>query len=173
MPMKAVRLSIAQMELQTEPAPMTKPELQPKRKVRPEEEADVALEKAVEKVEPIPKPQPEPIPDVEVPVAHVNQEASAPQMVSNPDDVQGWLLEKIEKEKYYPLSAQRLGLKGKFDLKIMIDETGTIQSAEVLGGEGHQLLRQAVEKILSKITGLKYSKPIGEPMGFEVEFEFE
>jgi outer membrane biosynthesis protein TonB len=168
---KAVRLSIAQVELQTAPVPMAPPEAVPKPEVVPEEEADVALEDFVEEAEP--KPQPEPVPDLDAPIAQVDQEASTPSFQENSDAVQGWVLEQIEREKYYPSAAERFGLKGIFNLKIVVDETGTIRSAVVLDGNGHRILRQALENMLAKIIGLKYSKPIGEPMGFEVEFEFE
>jgi TonB family protein len=170
---KAVRLSIAQIELQTAPAPEPRPRNELKPEIRPEAEADVALEKVIEEPEPLPQRLSKPEPDVKVPVAQVNQEASAPAFLVDPDDVQGWVLEEIETEKYYPAAAERFGLTGTFGLTIQVDENGTIQSAKVLDGDGHRILRQAVERMLEKIIGRKYSKPIGAPMGFEVEYEFE
>jgi TonB family protein len=170
---KAIKLSIAQMELQAVAAPMPKLRPKPEPEPVPEDEADVALKEVVEKAEPQPQPNFEPPPKAEATVAQVNQEASASAFLVDPDDVQGWVLEEIETEKYYPAAAERFGLTGTFGLTIEVDETGKIQSAEIVDGDGHRILRQALERMLENIIGRKYTKPIGNPMDFEVEFEFE
>ncbi|QHI68518.1 energy transducer TonB [Tichowtungia aerotolerans] len=170
----AVKLSFVQAELQAEPAPLPEPAPKPEPKPEPEE-ADVALEDVPE--EPMPEPTPEPPreepPRPEAPVAQVSQEAAAPVYSVAPDQVQGWVIEQIEREKYYPPAAERFGLQGTFDLLVILDEHGTILSAEVLGGEGHRILRQALEKMLVKLPGRSFGQPIGETLAFEVEFSFE
>jgi len=177
----AVTLSFAQMELQapSAPQPDLSPEVLAKEEPEPEiipdvEEADVALEKVEKEQVQEPEPQPEPMLESDAPVAQVTQQASAPTLVLvTPVDVQGWLLETIEKEKYYPPAAERFGLTGSFDLKIVVDADGTILSADVLEGRGHRILRKALEKMLIKIIGRNYGEPTGEVTPFEFIFEFE
>lgn len=172
-----VHLSFVQMELQAEPAPPPEPEPlpEPEPEILPEpEEADVALEKVPEKPKPEPKPEPPPQePEPEAPVAKVSQEAAAPVIAVSPASVQGWVVEQIEKQKYYPPAAERFGLRGTFELSVQVDESGTIVSAEVLGGEGHRILRDALGRMLAALPGQHYGEPIGEPMQFDVTFEFE
>ena len=172
-PVKAVNLSITQMALQAESAPMPKLKPKPEPEPVPEEEADVALEEVIEKAEPQPQPHFEPPPKSEAPVAKVTQEASAPVDDVLRQNVQNWAIEQVEQEKYYPAAASRFGLTGVFDLRITMDATGTIRSAEIIREDGHRILRQALEGMLSKIIGRRYPKPIGKPMDFEVEFDFE
>ncbi len=170
---KAVKLSIAQPALQAEPTPAPKLKPNPEPEPVPEEEADVALEEVVEKAEPWPVPRPDPPPKVDVPVAKMTQEAASEQYAESAERVQDWLVEQMNREKYYPPAAERFGLTGTFDLLVAVDEAGVIRSAEITGKEGHRILRQALERILARLIGRQYSKPIGEAMGFEVEFEFE
>lgn len=106
-------------------------------------------------------------------MAKVTQQAAAPVYVVPPDVLQGWVVEQIEQETYYPAAAERLGLQGKFDLVVTINEAGTILSAEILGGRGHRILRQALKKMLSNLPGRNFGQPVGEEFKFPVEFSFE
>lgn len=170
----AVRLSFVQMELQAEPTPPPRPEPVEQEAVPELEEADVTLEKIPELLKP--EPQPAPLPEEmlpEAPVAQVTQEAAAPEPVVSSQGVQGWAQEQLEKEKYMPRMAERMGLSGEFILRIDIRADGVIRSAEILEGRGHRILRQALEKMLTKIVGRGYGQAIGEPLEFEVRFIFE
>lgn len=170
----AVTLSFAQMELQAPVAPPPEPEQELKPEVQPDpDEADVALEKIEEVPEPQPEPEPTPMPESEAVPAQVTQHATAPALLVNRDVLQDWVVEQIEREKYYPAAAERLGLQGAFDLVVRVDETGTILSAEVLEGNGHRILRQALEKMLRKLPGLRFGQPISRAVEFEIEFSFE
>ena len=102
----AVNLSFAQMELVAveEPPPPKEPE------PLPPEEVDVVLEEIVE------EPEPEPIQAD----ALVSQEASSADEEVTADALSDWVLEQIQKEKYYPPSAQRAGYEGVFDLLVVI-----------------------------------------------------
>lgn len=171
-----MNIDFVQMELQTEPAPPPEPEPVPEQEMLPEEseDADVALENVPEKPKPEPKPAPpsEPLkPDV--PIAKVTQKKVAPMVLASPEQVQGWVFRELENVKYFPPAAERLGLKGTFDLTVTVDKAGTILSAQVLDGKGHRILRQALEKMLAKLIGLRFGKPLDEAKDFEFTFEFE
>jgi len=155
----AVNLSFAQMELVAveEPPPPKEPE------PPPPEEVDVVLEEIIE------EPEPEPV-EAD---AFVSQEASAVEEEVNPDALSEWVLEQIQKEKYYPPSAQRAGYEGVFDLLVVVGSAGTILDASIVYGRGHPLLRRSLEKMLGKISGRSFGKPIGQTVEMEVEFEFE
>ncbi|MBC8206667.1 MAG: energy transducer TonB [Kiritimatiellaeota bacterium] len=165
-----VTLNFVQMALQAPAAPLPEPDVSVDASAKAEE-ADVALEQVEETPEP--QSEPEPIPEPDALVAQVTQEATAPERMVLVESVQGWVQELIETEKYYPPSAERFGITGIFDLKIVVDKGGTILSAEVLEGGGHRILRQALEKMLAKIIGRNYGEPVGEAMEVEVGFEFE
>jgi outer membrane biosynthesis protein TonB len=115
----------------------------------------------------------EPLPESDAPVALVTQEAAAEVLLVNPDAILDWVLEQIEKEKYYPPTAERLGITGIFDLTVTVDQGGTIIFTEVHDGKGHRVLRQALEKMLIKLIGRNFGRSISEAVEFEVEFEFE
>ena len=172
---KAVRLSFLQLELQAEPTPTPVPEPAPEPDVvREIEEADVSLEEVPEKR--TPEPRPAPLPEEsrpEAPVANVSQEAGAPEPGVSAESVQSWVVALIEKEKYYPPAAERMGLRGMFTLRVSVDDAGVIQTAEVVDGRGHRILRQALEKMMAKLSGRRFESRIGEPVEFDVEFEFE
>ncbi len=156
---KAVNLSFAQMELVAveEPPPPKEPE------PLPPEEVDIALEEIIK------EPEPEPI-EAD---AFVSQEASADEEAVDSDALSEWVLEQIQKEKYYPPSAQRAGYEGVFDLLVVIEADGTILDAYIVYGRGHPLLRRSLEKMLGKLSGRSFGKPIGHAVEMEVEFEFE
>ncbi len=157
----AVNLRFAQMELVAieETPPPKKPE------PPPPEEVDVVLEEIVEEPEPDPEP-------VEAD-AQISQEASADETEVDTDALSKWVLEQIQKEKYYPPSAQRAGHEGAFDLLVVIDPDGTITEASISYGKGHPLLRRSLEKMLGKLIGRSFGKPIVETVEMEVEFEFD
>jgi len=156
----AVNLSFAQMELVAveEPPPPKEPE------PLPPEEVDIALEEIIE------EPEPEPV-EAD---ALVSQEASsADEEAVDPDALSEWVLEQIQKEKYYPPSAQRAGYEGVFDLLVIIEADGTISDASITYGRGHPLLRRSLEKMLGKLSGRSFGKPLGQTVEMEIEFEFE
>ena len=129
----------------------------------PPEEVDVVLEEIVE------APEPEPI-EAD---AFVNQEASSAEEEVNPDALFEWVLEQIQTEKYYPLSAQRAGYEGVFDLLVIIDTNGAISEATITHGRGHPLLRRSLEKMLGTLIGRNFGQPLGQTVEMPVEFEFE
>lgn len=157
----AVKLSFVQMEL------MATEEAQPELELPPPEEVDVALEEIVKK----PEPEPEPV----VAEAQVTQAAAAPEPEVNSADLQAWIFEQFEQEKYYPVSAQRAGFEGTFQLLVTVDSDGTIISSEILSGKGHVLLRRAVEKIGGKLIGRNFDRPLDKltqvPIKFKLELE--
>ena len=165
----AVNLSFAQMELVAveEPSPPKEPE------PLPPEEVDVALEEIIE----------EPAPDLsaealakEEPIqadALVSQEAVAPELVASPDALFAWVDEQIEKEKYYPIVAERAGYKGVFNLSVKIGADGTISEATVVSGKGHPTLRRSLEKIMRRLLGRSFGQPLNEAVERKIEFRFE
>ena len=181
---KAVKISIAQLELQAEsspepktepqpdpnPDPNPEPEVEPEPEPMPEEQADVALEKVVETSDP--EPEPELKPKSEAPLAQITQEASA-QASPGLNTVGEWVHEQIEYEKYYPRAAGRFGLTGTFDVLVTVDPSGMIRSAGITIEGGNRILRQALERTLSRIIGQRYKKPIGEAMEFPVKVIYE
>lgn len=153
-----VQLHFAQMELRA--VVETPPEPEPS----PPEEAEEALEEIVE------TPEPEPVKAE----AHVTQEASAPQTPPvDPDRLRLWVQEQIEKEKYYPVAAQRAGYEGQFRLLVKIGRDGKISEAAVLGGKGHPILRRSLEKIMTALPGRSFGAPLPEPDELSFEFEFK
>lgn len=156
---KAVNLSFAQMELVAveEPPPPKEPE------PLPPEEVDVVLKEIIE------EPEPEPI-QAE---ALVNQEAAAPEPMTDTAALAAWVQQQIEKEKYYPPSARRAGYEGTFDLLVIIEKDGTISEAGITYGRGHPMLRRALEKMLGNLPGRNYGQPLGQTVEMEVEFGFE
>jgi TonB family protein len=165
----AVNLSFAQMELVAveEPSPPKEPE------PLPPEEVDIALEEIIEEPEPdlsaeaLAKEEP-----IEAD-ALMSQEASSADDEVTADALSDWVLEQIQKEKYYPPSAQRAGYEGVFDLLVIIEADGTISDASITYGRGHPLLRRSLEKMLKKLPGRNFGKPLGQTVEMEVEFEFE
>ena len=154
----AVKLSFAQIELVAveEPPPPKEPE------PLPPEDVDVVLEEIIEELEPEP---------VEAD-ALVSQEASSADEEVTVDALSNWVLEQIQKEKYYPPSAQRAGYEGVFDLLVVIGSDGIILDASIVYGRGHPLLRRSLEKMLGKLPGRGFGQPIGQTVEMEVEFEF-
>ena len=155
----AVNLSFAQMELVAveEPPPPKEPE------PLPPEEVDVVLEEIIE------EPEPEPIKAE----ALVNQEAAAPESITDADALTAWVQLQIENEKYYPPSARRAGYEGTFDLLVVLEKDGTISEAVITYGRGHPLLRRALEKMLGNLPGRNYGQPLGQTIDVPVEFQFE
>jgi TonB family protein len=174
-----VRLSFAQVALQSAvepppPEPLPEPpDPEPVEEMTPE--ADIAPEKAEE--EPPPEAAPDPIPEPE-PVqeeveAAVSQEAAAPEVPPVERDLLlAWVQQQIEQEKYYPPSARRAGYEGRFRLRVALDESGTVVDAAVLNGRGHPLLRRSLEKILDGLPGRRFGQPLPEAVELPFEFEF-
>lgn len=172
---RAVKMSFAQVELQAEPRPMPEPEPRPEPDVmpEPEEEADVALEEVPEEPKREVQSKPEPLLNPEAPTANVTQEAAAPTPAVSAETVQGWVLEQLEKVKYYPPMAEKFNFRGTYELEIVVGADGTIRSADVLGGRGHRILREAMEKMMRRLVGLNFGRPIGEAQELGFYFEFE
>lgn len=150
--MQAVRLQFAQMELQAvrEPTPLPR-------------EADAAMEE-------LPKEPDEPVPAD----AQIVQEAAAPKIPPvKQNALLTWVYEQIEKEKYYPASAQRAGYEGTFNLQVSIGTDGIISRAKVLGGKGHPLLRSSLEKVLNRLVGRSFGQPLPAPVELPFEFQFK
>ena len=172
-PVRAVKISFSQVELQAEPAPEPEPEPEPEIMPKPEEDADVSLEEVEEKPKEEVKSSPEPMLHPEAPTANITQEAAAPTPAVSAETVQGWVLEELERVKYYPPLAEKFNFRGTYELEIIVGENGTIRSAEVLSGRGHRILREAMEKMLARLVGLNFGHPIGEAQALGFYFEFE
>jgi len=160
---KAVNLSFAQMELVAveEPPPPEEPE------PLPPEEVDVVLEEIIEEPEPDPEP-------VEAD-AFVNQEAAAPVVAVEKNVLIAWVREQIEKEKYYPASAQRAGYEGTFNLRVKVNADGRISEALVVSGKGHPLLRRSAKKTAGVLPGRSFGQPLAnvEEVSFELAFDLD
>ncbi len=154
----AVNLNFAQMELVAaqEPPPQEPEPLPP-------EDVDVVLEEIIE------EPEPEPV-EAD---ALMSQEASSADEEVTADALSDWVLEQIQKEKYYPPSAKRAGYEGIFDLLVIIEADGTISEASIIYGRGHPLLRRSLEKMLGTLVGRNFGRPLGQTVEMPVEFEFE
>jgi TonB family protein len=170
---QAVNLNFFQMEMVAAvdtPKPFREPEPLP-----PPEEADVALEEVVD--EPEPEPEPEREPELELdPVeseSMITQDASAHQTQVDVDSLQRWVLQQIESVKYYPPSAQRIGMEGVFELSVTVGRDGAIVSAEVLGGKGHSFLRRALERMMLRLPGRSFGQPVGQEIEIPLEFSFD
>jgi outer membrane biosynthesis protein TonB len=162
-----VHLNFAQIKLEAAESP---PEMKPE--PPPPEKAEAAVE---------PKPEETPPEPVKADLAHrsemevtaqVTQEASAPAVLPVDRNVLlNWVREQIEKEKYYPPAARNAGLEATFTLLVKISADGAISSAEITGGKGSFLLRNALNNMLIKLPGRKFGQPL--PVAMELPFEFE
>ena len=181
-----VNISFAQIELQAavdggtppenQPEPEviieTLPEQEPEKPV-PEQDVDVILEQPEPPAEE-PECEPEFIPPAVQGNANITQEAAAPQIANvEPDVLLFWVQTLIEQKKYYPPAAEKIGLTGRFRLLVKISADGTITSAEITGGKGHTLLRNALTTMLNGITGQTFGQPLPSPLELPFEFEFE
>jgi len=155
----ALHLSFTQIKLVAveDPPPQKKPEL-----LSPEE-VDVALEERVK--EPDPKP--------EKAEAFVSQEATAPKSTLDPDALLAWVREQMEKEKEYPITAQRAGYEGRFNLLIQVGIDGRIDEAHIESGKGHPLLRRSVEKIIKRLPGRSFGQPLDQAVELPFDFIFQ
>ena len=166
----SVHLSFTQIELQAaEETPPVTPPPKPEPEPEPPEEVDVVLEEIVKEPEPAPEPEPELV-QVE---AQVTQEASSMEPYVESDHVGDWVDGLIQKEKYYPASAQRAGQEGVFELSIKVGADGVISEATVISGKGSRLLRRALEKIIHSLPGQYFGRPLEEAIEISMEFEFE
>jgi TonB family protein len=166
-----VNLSFAQVELQAaaEPLPVVESEPEPP----PPEEIEIVTEQVVTPPEPFPEP-PEPEPEPVKQEAQVTQQASAPDvMPADPNRLIAWVQAQIEKEKYYPPAARNAGLEGQFRLQITIGTDGKIAGIIVLDGQGHPMLRRALEKFTSVLVGRSFGQPLPAPYTFIQPFAFE
>jgi TonB family protein len=128
----------------------------------PPEEVDVALEELVE------EPEPEPV----FAEAQVSQEASAPELIDEKNPLLAWVQARIEKEKYYPAAARRAGIEGDYVLAIAVRADGTIESAEVVSGKGHFLLRRALDKMIGALPGQQFPGQLSQKERLEFSFSF-
>jgi len=149
---QAINLSFAQMELRAveEPPPDVS------RRSETEAEAE--------------PPRKEPVPAQ----AQITQEAAVPEIPPvEQNELLTWVYEQIEKEKYYPASAQRAGYEGTFNLRVNIGADGIISGAEVLDGKGHPLLRRSLEKVLGRLIGRRFGQSLPQPVELPFEFQFK
>ena len=158
-----------------EPEPEPEPEVveEPEPEPLPEpEEADIALEEIVEEPKPEAIPEPEPVQEEAEVVAQVTQEASAPEPVVNVDQVGAWVRSVVEKEKSYPKAASRAGYEGEYQIRVTVGANGVIESADILSGRGHPLLKRTVARMLKKLPGQSYGQPVGEVREFKTSVGF-
>jgi outer membrane biosynthesis protein TonB len=167
-----VTMSFAQIELKAaEPAPVVEPEPEPApvpEEIKPDPVLPGSAEVAIES-----KPEESPPEPVKA-EAQVAQEAAAP--AAPPVDrnvLLDWVREQIEKEKVYPVAAQRAGYEGQFRLLVKIGRDGKIQEAVVLEGKGNVLLRRSLEKIMSGLIGRDSGQTLPDPVELLFEFEFK
>lgn len=184
----AVRLSFAQMELRAEPVAESPPreeipvEPLPEPDPEPLDEPETEPEDVLPLPEPNPEPEPPPAPppeEAEPPSefaeeARVAQQAAAPDVTAaNPDDLQHWILQLIEREKRYPPAAVRAGYEGRFSLRVRVDSSGKIDSVEITGGSGHILLRNSLARMIAGLPGKRYDRPLHAPVELALDFIFE
>ncbi len=191
---KSDNLNVVQMELLPAAASPVQPVAPPMKPLSPEP-AVVPLEEPQK----IPEAKPEPAvtrpPEATVektPVAEqtaqVAQAAAAPSAqvaATEPLTGQGrgdidWrtlaiakLRALVEREKYYPPSAQKAGYTGRFSVLIRIDPDGTISGCEIAERRGHPMLGRAVETAMQKIRGTNIGWSLPERYEFLLPVEFE
>lgn len=199
---KSDNLNVVQMELLPAAASPEKPvsTAPPEPAAQPPKPADVALEKVQKGPELEPEPRPEPkvlLPvaasespaSAEAPTAQVAQSASAPAaQIESKETIAGqgrtgdadWRLLAIaklralvEREKYYPPSAQKAGYTGRFSVRIRIEPDGTISGCEIAERRGHPMLGRAVETAMQKIRGTNIGWSLPERYEFLLPVEFE
>ena len=160
------------------PKPRPKPKIKPKPKPKPgpkptpEPEPVVEPEPIVEKAPepPAPKPPsapaqaPEQVAEVEPPAVDVERIEQEKRMYL------AMVIDKIEKNKYYPRAARRRGLQGNIKVTLTILDKGNVRHVKVRGGCG--ILRKAAEEAVRK------SLPLPEPPDtvfcpLEVEYAME
>jgi TonB family protein len=172
-PAAAVTLDFFQMEMVAEVRESV-PEKKEPEPLPPPEEVDVALEEIVEEPEPEVEPEEELILEPVDSDAQVNQDAIFVEEVAvDFDALQVWAMEQVELVKYYPPSAQRIGLEGTYEILVTVGSDGVILSAEVMDGKGHLFLRRALEKMMKRLPGRGWGQPVGESVDIPIEFSFD
>jgi TonB family protein len=197
---KEAGLNIMQIELQPAAASSPAQPVSPPSAPLPPEPAEVPL-KEPEKVpesQPEPKPEPAVTRPAEVAPAQVSsaaqtaqtaQQASAPAAqvaAAEPLAGQNWtgavnwrdlaiakLRVMVEREKYYPPSAQKAGYTGRFRVRIRLEPDGTVSGCEIAERHGHPLLGKAVETTLEKIKGRTLGMTLPERFDILLPIEFE
>lgn len=187
-------LDIQQNELQ----PAAASSAQPASPLPPPKPAELPLEDPPKPPEPEPRPEPavtQPAEASESPVsaeaqtAQVAQSASAPgAQIESAETVAGrgrtgdvnWralavakLRALVEREKYYPPSAQKAGYTGRFSVHVCIETDGTISGCEITERHGHPMLGRAVETAMQKIRGTNIGWSLPERYEFLLPVEFE
>lgn len=174
-----IRLEFAQIELQ---ASVPEPELEPE-PPPPVEDADIALEEPPEEEPPPdppeeqPEPEPEEIqeePEPDPAPAQVSQEAAAPQIQPvDPDALKAWVQTQIEQAKYYPPTMKRAGIEGQFIVSVVVNREGVIESARIVEGQAHPVLRSATQKILGAVIGRDFGHSLDAPQEIRFDFGFD
>ncbi len=177
-----IRLEFAQIELQAAD-PAAEPEPEPEEIPPPVEKADIALEEVPEEEPPPdppeeqPEPEPEEIqeePEPEPAPAQVSQEAAAPQIQPvESDELFAWVQTLIELEKYYPSTMRQAGIEGQFVVAVVINREGEIESARIVEGRAHPVLRKATQKILSSVLGRNFGRALAAPEEIRFDFGFD
>jgi len=158
----------------------------------------VSLEEVQKLPEPMPQPEPAVMRPAEASESQVSSEAQAAQVVqlaSAPgaqaeaaETLSGqgrtgeinWqslavakLRGMIEREKYYPPSAQKAGYTGRFRVRIRLEPDGIISGYEIKERHGHPMLGKAVESALEKIKGRTLGMTLPERFDVLMPIEFE
>lgn len=195
-------LNVVQMELLPAAAPSGKPAPpSPSEPAAPPPgPADAAIEKVQKEPEQQPESRPEPevtrsVAASESPVsaktqaAQVAQPASAPAaQIDSKETIAGrgrtgetdWrmlaiakLRALVEREKYYPPSAQKAGYTGRFRVSIRLEPDGTVSGCEITERRGHPMLGKAVETTMQKIHGTNIGLTLPERYEFSLPIDFE
>lgn len=139
----------AEPDVEAAPPPKPKPVVQRPPKPQPPKQE-------IKPVEAPQQPAAEPAPQ-QVAVAPPAAVASAPRIAVNPDAEANYyatLLAWLEKNKDYPRRAQLRRMEGVAHLRFTIDEQGRVMAHRIERSSGHDLLDDAVEKMIAKASPL-------------------
>jgi protein TonB len=64
------------------------------------------------------------------------------------------IVQALQRHKYYPLTARRLGLTGRVRLQFTITEDGQIEEVRVLGDDSPALLQEVALLTLKRVKAL-------------------
>jgi protein TonB len=65
---------------------------------------------------------------------------------------------RIERAKRYPKVARRMGIEGKTTVRFKLKPNGKVDSAEILGSSGSDILDQASLETIQRATPLPYKE---------------
>ena len=82
------------------------------------------------------------------------------------------ILALIEKEKFYPPLAKRLGLEGRVTLQIVVDRNGRISKVEILNTKGHSLLKKGALKTMERVSRHFLGVELSEPLTLKISIQY-